>query len=64
VNESNLIVSLDELRVVEEKGFVVLKGKTSGDLLITLGTDQIPWIHEALNALYGMRAIEMEALEG
>jgi len=56
MNETNLIASLDEIEVHKQENFVILKGKTQGDFVITLGIEQIPWLHEALNYLYEIRA--------
>jgi hypothetical protein len=56
MNDTNTIAYLDQIEVNKQENFIVLKGKTQGDLVITLGVDQIPWLHEALNHLYEIRA--------
>jgi hypothetical protein len=56
MSETNIITSLDNMEVQEHDKFVVLKGKTQGDIVVTLGVEQIPWLHKALNHLYAVRA--------
>jgi hypothetical protein len=56
MNETNIITNLENIEVHKQENFVVLKGKTQGDIVITLGVEQIPWLHEALNHLYEIRA--------
>jgi hypothetical protein len=56
MSETNVITELSDIKVHKHDNFVVMKGKTQGDLVFSLGVDQIPWLHEALNHLYEIRA--------
>ena len=58
MTQLNIIITPNDLEIKALNNFIVIKSKTQGEIILTLGIDQIKPLHNALNQLYDIRANE------